>query len=222
MSARIRKRLSVDDQVQGAISRRLGLYFCTALVFMLLPSTIARTFLEPERLFLTHLWDVIWEYWPLLLTLTAAMPFVFYDTLKLSNRFAGPIYRLRRQLQRFGSGEVISPIKFRDDDFWQDLATEVNTLLERVRAAEEPLRPTNSCQMPQTRLTGWMVKEFEWRRTLSQPERRRGRRVGSFNRDPAGSAESRIQPRSSAALPVGSRLYEFAPTPRKHPRQSLS
>jgi hypothetical protein len=136
MSARIRKRLFVDTGVQGAIVRRLALYFCSAVFFMILPSAIARTCLEPDHLFVTHLRDVIADYWPLLLTLVGMMPFVFYDALKLSNRFAGPIYRLRQQLERFGSGEEIQRIKFRDGDFWPDLAILVNSLIERVRAAE--------------------------------------------------------------------------------------
>lgn len=146
MSVRIRNRLFVDAQVQGAIVRRLGLYFCSALIFLLLPSAIARTVLEPERLFFAHLRDVTREYWPLLLTLIAMVPFVFYDTLKLTNRFAGPIYRLRRELQRFNSGEAISRIKFRDVDFWQDLAIQVNSLLERVRVAEERSEPSDPNQ----------------------------------------------------------------------------
>jgi hypothetical protein len=137
MSVHIRKSLFVDAQVQGAIIRRLALYFCSTFVFLLLPSAIARTVLEPERLFFAHLRDVTSEYWPLLLTLIAMVPFVFYDTLKLTNRFAGPIYRLRRELQRFDNGEPISRIKFRDGDFWRELSIHVNSLLERVRVAEE-------------------------------------------------------------------------------------
>jgi hypothetical protein len=136
MSSRIRKRLFVDALVQGALVRRLGLYFCSAIVFVVLPSAIARTYLEPERFFFSHLLDVTTEYGPVLLTLIAMAPFVFYDALKLTNRFAGPIYRLRQQLQRFENGEDVSRIKFRDGDFWPDLAVQVNALLERVRIAE--------------------------------------------------------------------------------------
>ena len=137
MSVRLRKRLFVDAQVQGAIIRRLGLYFCSAILFLLLPSAIARTVLEPDRLFLAHLRDVTREYWPLLLTAIAMVPFVFYDILKLTNRFAGPIYRLRRELQRFDAGDAVSPIKLRDGDFWEGLAIQVNSLLDRVRVAEQ-------------------------------------------------------------------------------------
>jgi hypothetical protein len=137
MPARIRKRLFIDATVQGAIIRRLGVYLCSAIVFMVLPSAIARTYLEPDRLFLVHLGNVLTEYWPLLLTLIALLPFVLYDTLKLSNRFAGPIFRLRRHLQQFNNGEAVPRIKFRDGDYWPDLAILVNALIERVRVAEE-------------------------------------------------------------------------------------
>ena len=137
MSELSRKRLFVDAQVQGPIVRRLGLYFCSAIIFLLLPSAIARTVLEPERLFFAHLGDVTREYWPLLLTLIAVVPFVLYDTLKLTNRFAGAMFRLRRELERFDNGEAVARVEFRDGDFWQDLAVRVNSLLERVRLAEE-------------------------------------------------------------------------------------
>jgi hypothetical protein len=136
MSVRIRQRLFVDVNVQGAIARRLGLYFVSAIVFMVLPSAVARTFQAPERLFFTHLHDVAVEYGPLLLTLLAMAPFVFYDALKLTHRFAGPVFRLRRQLARFDNGEPIVRLEFRDGDFWQDLAVLANALLERVRLAE--------------------------------------------------------------------------------------
>jgi hypothetical protein len=144
MSAHIRKRLFVDFNVQGAIVRRIALYFCSAVLFILLPSAIFRTCLKPDQLFLAHLRDVIRDHWPLLLTLLSMLPFVFYDVVRLTNRFAGPIYRLRQQLERFQSGEEIQRIKFRDGDFWPDLATLVSSLVERVRVAEASAAPAQS------------------------------------------------------------------------------
>ena len=52
--------------------------------------------------------------------------------LRLTNRFAGPICRLRQQLQGFDRGEAVAGMEFRTGDFWRDLAIHVDALFERA------------------------------------------------------------------------------------------
>lgn len=66
------------------------------------------------------------------------MPLFIYDTVRLSHRFAGPIVRLRRALNDVAEGKKPVKIKFRDGDFWKDLADEYNILVEKGFLTEVP------------------------------------------------------------------------------------
>jgi signal transduction histidine kinase len=73
---------------------------------------------------------------PTLLAVLVLSPIMLRDMCKLSNRFAGPIVRLRRGLNDLAAGKRVATMKFRDRDFWQDLANEFNQVAERLRDAE--------------------------------------------------------------------------------------
>ncbi len=68
------------------------------------------------------------------------MPVFLRDTLKMSNRFAGPMYRLRIALKKMAGEDVPAPIKFRDGDFWQEAADDFNT----VRSQFDSLKSENA------------------------------------------------------------------------------
>ncbi len=65
------------------------------------------------------------------------MPLFLRDTLKLSNRFAGPMYRLRMAIKSITEGDLPTKIKFRTGDFWQEAADDFNVVLDKYRALEE-------------------------------------------------------------------------------------
>ncbi len=60
------------------------------------------------------------------------LPALVYHALRLSNKFTGPLFRLRRELRRLAAGERVSPIHFRTQDFWSDLADEFNATSDRM------------------------------------------------------------------------------------------
>jgi hypothetical protein len=133
----MRKRLLVDKQVQWALIKRFLFYWVCILVFVTMPIAISQTLVEPSRYLVQHYFDTWRSHWPILATLTVLLPFVLYDILKISHRFAGPIFRLRRELQRYVHGEEADCVRFRDGDFWPDLGDNVTALMERVHAAEK-------------------------------------------------------------------------------------
>ena len=47
------------------------------------------------------------------------LPVFLYDTVKLSNRFAGPVIRLRRAMQAISQGNAVEKLQFRENDFWR-------------------------------------------------------------------------------------------------------
>jgi signal transduction histidine kinase len=55
-----------------------------------------------------------------------------YFTLVLSNRLAGPIFRLIRHMDEVARGGSPNPISFRSRDFNPDLAETYNRLLARI------------------------------------------------------------------------------------------
>jgi hypothetical protein len=65
------------------------------------------------------------------------LPYFVYDLLKTTNRFCGPIYRLRRTVQALASGAPFTPIKLRKRDHWHDLTDEFNALMANRETAEE-------------------------------------------------------------------------------------
>jgi len=136
MSKPKRKKLFVDKYAQGTLLLRIFLYWFSCVLFASVPLVIGRTLMEPDRLLVAHVAPVWNQYWPILITTTILLPFLLYDALRVTNRFAGPIFRLRRELRRFEEGSDIVPIRLRDEDFWQDLAEQTNRLVERVKEAE--------------------------------------------------------------------------------------
>lgn len=50
----------------------------------------------------------------------------------ITHRIAGPLYKLRLELQRMLQGEDINPIRFRKDDEFQDLPDLINRLVDKA------------------------------------------------------------------------------------------
>jgi hypothetical protein len=139
----MRKQLFVDPKVQGALVLRVLLYWVVCLItitLMLLCWNVLRT----PRMFYTFLDDMWYQYGPALLASFLLLPMVVVDVIRLSNRFAGPLFRLRRCMRALARGEYVEPIRFREGDFWRDFADEFNAVLARVQGegrAAEPARP---------------------------------------------------------------------------------
>ena len=64
------------------------------------------------------------------------LPVFVVDTIKLSHRFAGPIFSLRRAIREVAQGKTPRKLKFRRRDFWHDLAEDYNAMLTRLGAFE--------------------------------------------------------------------------------------
>ncbi|MDP6060608.1 MAG: hypothetical protein QGH33_17015 [Pirellulaceae bacterium] len=128
-----RRKQFVDRAVQGTLLLHLVAHW----VFFLLAAVAFLYFVEmlagdPRNLgrSLFH------RHGPTVLAVLVLAPIFLLDLCKLSNWFAGPVIRLRRGMRELAEGRDVSQIKFRENDFWQDLATDFNQVVERVQEAE--------------------------------------------------------------------------------------
>lgn len=148
----LRKRLFVDPKVQGALMIRVVCYWMICLVTVSLMLLCWRIITGPARLFYTHLDDMWFHYGPAMVASLVLLPLVMVDIVRLSNRFAGPMLRLRRTMQQVARGEHVEPISFRDGDFWQEFAQDFNALLARINrlqtAVAQGSQPEDTRAMP--------------------------------------------------------------------------
>lgn len=132
----LRKRLFVDPEVQGQLVLRVVLYWATCLMTVAMVVMCWRIVNGPARPFYRHLDDMWFHLGPALLASLILLPMVIMDVIRVSNRFVGPLLRLRRSLRNLASGQEVEPIRFRQGDFWQGFADEFNAVITRMKELE--------------------------------------------------------------------------------------
>lgn len=127
-----RRRALVDSEVQGGVLRKIALHWviffvCNGLAMMIW----IRLFERPDADWGATFHETLLRFFPFFVITMALIPAFVWDTLKLTNRFAGPIHRLRSALADARAGRAVSPLHFRSDDFWQEIATDFNAVIGR-------------------------------------------------------------------------------------------
>lgn len=138
-----RKQIFVDAKVQGALVLRVAIYWVLCLLTLSLVLLCWRILTGPARLFYTHFDDMWYYYGSAVVASFLLLPIVLVDIVRLSNRFAGPLVRLRRSMRALARGEEVRPMHFRDSDFWQEFADEFNTIAARLQ--DERWRASSGC-----------------------------------------------------------------------------
>ena len=128
-----RRTVLVDKTTQWAIVKQMMRHWLyhslvTILLLAILQVLLGGAFKS---------WKENWEsIWPLAasvyISLIVLLPMFILDSFKLSNRFAGPIGRVRRALRDVADGKPYSPIQLRKGDFWPEIAQEVNAAFEAL------------------------------------------------------------------------------------------
>lgn len=137
-----RKINFVDSSVQGALVKRimihwLSFFAVTALSFVMLQSLLG----NPDVPLTQRISQKVAEFSLLGILMLAILPAFCLDTIRFSNRFVGPILRLRRALNEVNQTGDCDPIKFRDDDFWKEMAHEFNGVVDQLRSAKAQAQP---------------------------------------------------------------------------------
>jgi hypothetical protein len=140
-----RSKLLVDKPTQWAIVRQ-------SIRHWLYHSLVTIVFLAILQLLLNGVvatWDETWRsIWPLAvsvyISLLALLPLFIHDSFNLSNRFAGPIGRVRSALRDIAQGKDYKPMQFRKGDFWPEIADELNAAVATLTRKAEPANKNDS------------------------------------------------------------------------------
>ena len=129
-----RKKQFIDSAVQGALVRRIILHWLIFFTMTVLALPLWRLLSAAD--FSTPFMKQMLDGWaaaaPTLIILIAMLPLFVWDTVTLSNRFAGPMYRLHKAIRNLATDEEVQPIKLRKGDLWADVADEFNAMLQRL------------------------------------------------------------------------------------------
>lgn len=134
-----RKQNFVDKHVQGALLRRIFFhwvifFFVTSMSVVMMQAMLG----DPTQPLAARLKHEMGEFVFMAVVLLALFPAFMLDTIRFSNRFVGPIARLRRHLRQLGQGNT-ERCKFRDTDYWAEMAGEFNETAQLVDSQREQI-----------------------------------------------------------------------------------
>jgi len=129
-----------DRAVQGTVLLHIAMHWLMFLftvgAFLLFIEAVSG---EPS-----DAWqNMLRRHGPSIVVVLVLVPIYIRELCKLTNRFAGPMVRIRRAMHDLAEGRQVAPIHFRPGDFWQDLATDFNQVAQRVQGSK-PATPTLS------------------------------------------------------------------------------
>ena len=134
-----RARSFVDPEVQGGLLRKIAIHWTLLFVVNALALVIwVRMFEQPEIGWGATFGDCIRRFLPFFVITVLLIPAFIWDTLKITNRFAGPILRFRAAIASAARGQAVEPLHFRNNDFWQEIADDFNGLVNRQQENKKP------------------------------------------------------------------------------------
>ncbi len=135
-----RKQNFIDSGVQGGLIRRIFVHWLAFFLVTVLTVMTLKTLLgEPSLTLAERFQDEMGDFTVLLIIFLAVFPAFMLDTIRFSNRFVGPITRLRRHLNELSQNGETSDISFRNNDFWQAVASEFNEVNGHVRSQQKEI-----------------------------------------------------------------------------------
>lgn len=134
-----RKQYLVDRQTQIGIAVQLvALWFAGIVIVAGFPifamliygGMVAQL---PLNMIFSQIVEAIW--FPMMMSVIV-VPLGIWYSIRFSNRLAGPVFRIKRELGRLESGEEAFQVTLRRGDFFTDLADSYNNLRVRFMRLE--------------------------------------------------------------------------------------
>ncbi len=129
------KRNALDYRIHGALAVRIALYWMTCLAAITAILLVWHVVAVPGESIAAHLASIARVYGPAAIASLLLLPAVIFDLVRLSGRFTGPMFRLRRSLHDLAQGRPVAAVRFRHADFWEEFADDFNTVA--VRSARD-------------------------------------------------------------------------------------
>lgn len=136
-----RKQSFIDSAVQGQLVRRVlfhwGSFFVVLMLCVVFMQVLAGS---PEKSLSERIAEPFQQYLMLGIIMLSLLPAFMLDTVRFSNRFVGPVARLRRSLRELANDGEVRPLKFRGNDFWAEAADEFNAIARKYTEMKEELQ----------------------------------------------------------------------------------
>lgn len=141
-----RKVNFVDSKVQGSLLKRIfshwvAFFFVCGISVILLQTLLG----DPNQDIVDRFHTRLQEFMFFAVVMAALLPAFMLDTIRFSNRFVGPIARLRRHLRQLTEGDF-SHCAFRGSDFWSSMADEFNDVADLVKRQQEEIEQLKQAQ----------------------------------------------------------------------------
>ena len=136
MRHHVRQRFFVDRKIQLTMVSRVVAYwlFCLLSVWLMLVCwEIATGRPSSSGELIGGVWS---RFGPALIASILLVPLVVWDCLRVTNRFAGPLLRLRRGMSDLADGEPVQPLELRQGDFLGEIAEQFNRIASQLQAAK--------------------------------------------------------------------------------------
>lgn len=138
MSARKKRtKFFVDKSVQGSIAKRVTIHWICFFAIMIALQVLTTWMVNPMSTRGELFKMVVQNNGLFLMAVVLLLPSFVFDTVKLSNRFAGPMVRLKNAFQEVAETGDLKEIQFRDGDFWMDIAEKYNVMVRVVNEKQK-------------------------------------------------------------------------------------
>lgn len=132
---KMRNQKYIDSHVQGALCKRIFLHWCVFFVVSLLAIGGIQVLLgNPGESLAQRIGEQVGILFFFAIILVSLLPAFMLDTVRFSNRFVGPIARLRRCMRELAQFDSTETIHFREGDFWGEAANEFNQVRNKYLA----------------------------------------------------------------------------------------
>ena len=142
-----RRQKFIDSKVQGALARRIIFHWLVFLAVASVAALLLQVLSDPFRPAGEHFDNLWYTHGPFLVVMVFLLPVFVIDTIKISHRFAGPVYSLRRTMREVADGKPPRKLQFRQGDFWHELASDYNAMIDRL-APEADSKASKTEQTP--------------------------------------------------------------------------
>ncbi len=134
-----RSQTYVDSSVQGALLRRIFVHWCSFFAVAALATISLGVLLgDPGQSFAARFGSELKSFGVIGLVMVALLPGFMLDTIRFSNRFVGPVGRLRKSLQQLKEGQS-ETLAFRGTDFWVEMGNEFNAISSLVKQQQDEI-----------------------------------------------------------------------------------